>query len=340
MPQTLIERFNNDKEYERRQLMLRIRSKKNIDIHLFSKEMLLNHSNLGAMPSILELQDVTDLLSNNNFWTKISVPKDLKIIELREYISKTINIPEKYILLYTYVLRDQKNLYKNIIKRHEFKMHLIEESAMKEQKIMNINYYNESKPTFRSHIFIFIDFALKNTKEVFQNDSENNLTENEKFVLQKINLRVFEKNDIYEIEKDKSYEDVGETEYIIDETQQKMIYYKFDNFWKFNRLENLPNSIFDILKYNEKDYDNFRLFIMKDFVNISDDTRTKIINAFSLPVENYSDKFLTEKIIKSTVTNKINFYQLAEKIKTRNVWILILVFTWKQLFLRMKQWTQ
>ncbi len=87
--------------------------------------MLLNHSNLGAMPSILELQDVTDLSSNNNFWTKISVPKDLKIIELREYISKTINIPEIYILLYTYVLRDQKNLYKNIIKRHEFKMHLI-----------------------------------------------------------------------------------------------------------------------------------------------------------------------------------------------------------------------
>ena len=38
------------------------------------------------------------------------------------------------------------------------------------------------------------------TKFVFQNDSENNLTENEKFVLQKINLRVFEKNDIDEIE--------------------------------------------------------------------------------------------------------------------------------------------
>lgn len=89
---------------------------------------------LGAMPSILELQDVSDLLSNNTSWVKISVPKEMKLIELREYISKLTNIPEKYILLFTYVIRDQKNIYKNILKRHEFKMHLIDEKACKIKK--------------------------------------------------------------------------------------------------------------------------------------------------------------------------------------------------------------
>lgn len=297
--------------------MLRIRSKKNIDIHLFSKEMLLNHSNLGAMPSILELQDVIDLLSNNSFWNKISVPKEMKIIELRDYISKTLNIPEKYILLYTYVLRDQKNIYKNILKRHEFKMHLIEESAMREQKILNINSYNESRPVFRNPIFIFIDFALKNPKELLQNklESNYNLTENEKDLLQNLDLKVFEKNELFEIEKDKIYEDIAETEYIIDEALQKMIYYKYDNKWKFKTLEDIPLNVFDILKYNDNDYDNFRLFIFKDFFTIANETRINIINAFSIPVDNHNDKFIIEKLINSTFSNRIDIYKLAEKLK-------------------------
>lgn len=313
----MVESLNKDKEYERRQLMLRIRSKKNIDIHLFSKEMLVDHNYLGIMPSILELQDVADLLSNNSFWTKISVPKDMKLIELRQYISKTINIPEKFILLYTYVIRDQKNMFKNILKRHEFKMHLIEESAMREQKISTINSYNESKPVFRSHIFIFIDFALKNPKNLLQdkNFSMNNYNESEKTILENLDLKIFERNEIFDIEKDKSFEDILEKEHIVDESLQKMIYYKFDNFWKFKVIEDIPEKIFDILKYQEEEYDNFKLFILKDIVKISNDTRIRINNVFSLPVEKNSDKYLTENIIKYSPTDKSNFCQIGEKIK-------------------------
>jgi hypothetical protein len=130
-----------------------------------------------------------------------------------------------------------------------------------------------------------------------------------------LDLQIFEKNETYEIEKDLNFEDVTEQEYIIDETQQKMIYYKYDNFWKFKNSETIPNKIFEILEYKENNNDDFRLIILKDFVHYANEIRVKIVNAFSIPVERKSDKILTEQMIRSAVSNKLDFLELAEKIK-------------------------
>jgi len=275
-----------------------------MDIHLISKEIILNHLHLGMMPSFLELQDITDLLNNNTSWTKISVPKDMKMFELREYVSKCINIPEKFILLYTYVLRDQRNIYKNILKRHDFKMHLIEENAMREQKISTINLYNETKSIFKSQIFIFIDFALKNPEQIYMKYS-NEIRENNQLLnqLKKLELKIFERNELYEIEKEKIFEDITETEYILDESQQKMIYYKFDNYWKFKKQEDISDNLFKLLKYKNNDYDNFKLFIIKDFVHSNGEARIKILNSFSIPVVKNSDKYIIQNIISYTKNN-------------------------------------
>jgi len=296
--------------------MLRVRLRKNIDIHLFSKENLLNHLHLGIMPSILELQDITDLLSNNTLWVKISVPKEMKLIELREYISKLLKIPEKYILLFTYVIRDQKNIYRNILKRHEYKMHLIDEKALQEQKIFTINNYNELKPVFRNNIFIFIDFALKSPKDILGSNFKF-YPENYKIYdeLKNLEFQVFEKNEDFEIESSKNFEDITEKEYVIDESQQKNIYYKFDNYWKFKKHKNLSDQILNILKYEDKDYDDFKLFIVKEIINHFGEVRVKISNAFCLPVLKDSDLIIEEQLLKTIKENKTNLIKVAEAIQ-------------------------
>ena len=275
--------------------MLRIRRAKNINLYLFSKETIIEHKNLGILPNLLDIQNVPDLMSNEKFWMKISIPKEATIFELRQYISFCSGIPESLILLYTYVMRDLKNSYKNLLKRNEFKMHLIEDSAMNELLVQTIYSYNENKTVFNRPIFIYVDIAMKKNK---------------------LELGILEENIYYETEKDKNQDDIPELEYIIDEDSQKIIYTKLNNYWVLKKNEVYSDEIISDFKYNLEDYNNCKLFIKKDFDLNSNSLR--IINAFSLPCNKTKDSIILDEIIKNTLGSEENFYNYVnylERIK-------------------------
>lgn len=156
IPKNITDLIQKEKEDERRTEILLKRKRENIDLYLIPKENIMNHTDLGILPSSSDLNLSENLNSIND--TYVNLPKNLPIKYFLLFISEKTKIPIEYLNLYVYIQVDPQKA----TKRHNFKMNNLTEEFIYNKRILDIfTEFYTSKFSLKQ-IFIFIDIVNPN----------------------------------------------------------------------------------------------------------------------------------------------------------------------------------
>jgi len=243
IPQELKDLFKEEKLEEAKQILKEKKDFNNIDIYMFSKEILFKHNNLGITPSYTNLDEGISFTSVKNR-VRLSVPREMKIIDLIKYLSIKTNIPEDKIMLYKYAL-----LYNNIpIKRFFYQANQIDKNNYNCKMRELFNYLHPVKSPCMLYVHIAdnsYEFIEENNSfQLIHKTQYENKSSNHEEIISKITEILCNQTNSYSFEtKDEDYFSIILNDEFNPSTKSNQIisFSKNENFWKFKTNQPIPS---------------------------------------------------------------------------------------------------
>jgi hypothetical protein len=109
------------------------RKTENIDLHIFSKEMVKRYNSVGIYPPLID--SASGYNFNDDFKFTINVPKDMIIGDFITFLSSLTNIPRENFRIYKFILL---NHFQDVTKRFMYNIFPLENFKINNYKIIDI----------------------------------------------------------------------------------------------------------------------------------------------------------------------------------------------------------